>query len=163
MSTTHIGSKIAIATGRPATNDQAGFEALTWVEMDEGLVSVGAIGDTNETVSVPDMSTGRNMTLKGAVTGDTVNIAVSRKRVVATGALDAAQAAMKAAAQAGCGEYSLRIVEPDCGGQNGITQYICGQVGNWKETERSTTSYAGFTFDFMINYAPVDVYPAPTP
>lgn len=163
MATTHIGTKIAIATGRPATNDQAGFEALTWVEMTEGLVSIGAIGDTSETVTVPDMTTGRNMTLKGSVTGDTVNIAVSRQRATATGALDAAQAAIKAAAKAGCGEYSLRIVEPDCGAQNGITQYVCGQIGNWKETERSTTSYAGFTFDVMVNYEPVDVYPAPTP
>ena len=160
MSVTHIGTKIAIATGVPATNNLAGFEGLTWVEMDAGLVSVGAVGDTNETVSVPDVSTGRNMTLKGAVTGDTVNIAVSRKRVANTGALDAAQAAMKAAAKAGCGEYSLRITEADCG-LPGVVQYIAGQVGNWKETERTTTSYAGFTFDFMINYEPVDEYPAP--
>lgn len=161
MSNTDIGTKLAIATGRPATIDQAGYEALTWVEMTEGLVSIGAVGDTNETVTVPDMTTGRNKTLKGAKTGDTVNIAVSRQRVTASGALDPAQAAMKAAADSLCGEYSFRFVEPDCGAQNGVTQYICGPVANWKRTERTTTSYAGFTLDVMMNYAPVEVYPAP--
>lgn len=156
MSVNHIGTTLAIATGRPATNDAAGFAALTWVQAAEGIVSIGAIGDTNETITVPDITTGRNMTLKGAVTGDTVSVAMSRKRQ-ASGALQAAQAAFKAAATSMGGEYSLRIVEPGAGG---VTQYIAGVPMNWKETERSTSSYAGFTFDFAINYAPVDVYPS---
>lgn len=161
MTTTHIGTTIAIATGRPATMDAAGFAALTWVTMPAGLVTFGAVGDTNETITVQDVTQGRNKTLKGAVTGDTVNVAVSRLRNSTTGALDAAQAAFKAAATALCGEYSVRIVEPNCGAQNGVTTYIAGQIGNWKSNEISTSSYAGFSFDVMVNYAPVEVYPAP--
>ena len=157
MSVNHIGSKLAIATGRPATQDAAGYAAMTWVEAPDGLVSFGAVGGTNETIAVPDVSTGRNMTLKGAITGDTVNVALSRKRVAATGALTASQAAFKAAALAQGGEYSYRITEP---GTGGMVQYITGAPMNWKETERTTSSYAGFTFDVAINYDPVDVYPA---
>ena len=129
MAVNHIGSKLAIATGRPATIDEAGFVALTWVEADEGTVSIGAVGDTNETITVPDITTGRNMTLKGAVTGNTVNIALSRKRVASTNALTAAQIAFKAAAQAKGGEYSFRVTEDD-----GTIQYFAGNAMNWAET-----------------------------
>ena len=156
MSTNFIGVKAAIATGVPATNDATGFGALPWEEAAEGTVSIGVIGDTNETITVPDLTTGRNKTLKGAVTGDTVNIALSRKLVAATGAQIAAQAAMQAAAQAQGGEYSIRITERD-----GIIHYFAGAVMNWKNTEMTTTSYAGFAFDVAMNYNEVVVYPAP--
>jgi hypothetical protein len=156
MSVNLIGTKIAIATGRPATNDKAGFDALTpWVEADAGTVSIGAIGDTNETITVPDLTTGRNTTIKGAVTGDVVNVAFSRQRVAATGALTAAQAAFQAAAQAAGGEYSIRVTEA-----GGVIHYFTGQVMNWKKTEMTTTSYAGFTFDCAINTTPIVHYPS---
>lgn len=156
MSVNLIGAKLAIATGRPATIDSTGYAALTWVEAAAGTVSIGAIGDTNETITVPDLTTGRNMTIKGAVTGDVVNIALSRQRG-AGGALTTAQAAFQAAAQAMGGEYSIRVVEA---GASGPTHYFTGAVMNWKETEMTTTSYAGFTFDVAINTTPVVVYPA---
>ena len=156
MSTNHIGTTLAIATGRPATLDPSGYAALTWVEANEGLVSVGAIGDSAENVTVHDLTIGRNKTLKGAVTGDTVPIALSRQTVAATGALVAAQAAFQAAAQAMGGEYSIRVTEP-----GGIIHYFTGAVMNWKNTEMTTTSYAGFSFDCAINTTPVVVYPAP--
>lgn len=157
MSVNHIGTKLAIATGRPATQDAAGYAALTWVEAPDGIVSIGAVGDTNETITVPDVTTGRNMTLKGAKTGDVVNVALSRKRVASTGALTASQLAFKAAAQAAGGEYSYRVTEA---GTGGMIQYFTGAVMNWKENERTTSSYAGFTFDVAINYDVVDSYPA---
>ena len=157
MSTNHIGSKLAIATGRPATIDAQGFAALDYVEAAEGIISIGSIGDTNETITVPDVTTGRNMTLKGARTGNTVNIAVSRKRVLSgpnEGQLIAAQAAFKAAAQAMGGEYSLRVTEAD-----GSIQYFAGNVMNYAENERTTSSFAGFSFDVTMNYDPIDVDP----
>jgi len=156
MSKNHIGATLAIATGVPATFDETGYGALTWDEADKGTVSIGAIGDTSETVTVPDITTGRNMTLKGAVTGDTVNIALSRDRSGSGGALSDAQAAFRAAAVAQGGEYSIRVTERD-----GEITYFSGAVMNWKQTEMTTTSYAGFTFDLAINYTPVIVYPAP--
>jgi hypothetical protein len=155
MSVNLIGAKLAIATGRPATLDKAGYEALTWVEAAAGTVSIGAIGDTNETITVPDLTTGRNTTIKGAVTGDTVNIALSRQRL-STGAMQAAQAAFQAAAQAMGGEYSIRVVEA---GTTGPTHYFTGAPMNWKNTEMTTTSYAGFTFDVAINTPPLVIYP----
>jgi hypothetical protein len=156
MAVNHIGAALAIATGRPATLDSSGYAALTWAAATEGTVSIGAIGDTHETVTVPDITTGRNTTLKGAVTGDTVNIALSRKLVAGTGAMIAAQAAFQAAAQAMGGEYSIRVTEA-----NGVIHYFTGAVMNWKNTEMTTTSYAGFSFDVAMNVTEVVVYPAP--
>jgi hypothetical protein len=155
MAKTLTGARLAIATGAPATIDAAGFAALTWVEAAAGTVSIGAVGDTFETVTVPDLTVGRNRTLKGAVTGDVVNIALSRQRTGASGALSVAQAAFKAAAIAQGGDYSIRITERD-----GEITYFSGQVMNWKQTEMTTTSYAGFSFDAAINTAVVNVYPA---
>ena len=156
MSTTYIGATLAIATGLPATIDSTGFAALTWVEAATGTVSIGAIGGTNETIPVPDLTLGRNTTLKGSITGDTVNIALSRQTVAATGQLIAAQAAFKAAALAKSGDYSIRVEE-----ENGIIHYIGGVPMNWKNTEMTTTSYAGVSFDFADNTGEVTVYPAP--
>ena len=156
MSVNLIGAKLAIATGRPATNDSTGFAALTWVEAAAGTVSIGAIGDTNETITVPDLTTGRNTTIKGAVTGDVVNVALSRQRA-SGGALTTAQAAFQAAAQAMGGEYSIRVIEA---GATGPTHYFTGAVMNWKQNEMTTTSYAGFSFDVAINTTPVVVYPS---
>lgn len=159
MSVNFIGAKLAIATGRPATLDSTGYAALTWVEAAVGTVSIGAIGDTHETTTYPDLSTGRNTTIKGAVTGDTINIALSRQRATGgvSGALTTAQTAFQAAAQAMGGEYSIRVIEA---GAAGPTHYFTGAVMNWKQTEMTTTSYAGFTFDVAINTTPVVVYPA---
>ena len=156
MSTTYIGATLAIATGLPATIDSTGFAALTWVEASAGNVSIGAIGDTHETVTVPDLTVGRNQTLKGSVTGDTINVALSRQTIAATGQLTAAQLAFQAAAKAKTGDYSIRVTEV-----SGIIHYIGGNVMNWKNNEMTTTSYAGFSFDVADNVGEVVVYPAP--
>jgi len=156
MSRTYIGAKLAIATGLPATIDAAGFAALTWVEADVGIVSIGAIGDTHETVTEPDLTIGRNKTLKGAVTGDIVTIACSRK-VQASGQLTVAQAAFIAAAKAKQGDYSFRVIEE--GGYP--IHYIGGPVMNAKNTEMTTSSYAGFSVDVADNTGEVIVYAAP--
>ncbi len=145
MSTNDIGTTIAIATGAPATIDQAGFEALTFVAVN-GLVSVGEVGDDQETITIPDVTAGRNRTIKGVKTGTTIAIAL--REVPA----DAGQAAAKTASDALGGEHSLRITEP-----GGTIQYIAGPVTGWKRNERSTTSYAGFTYNITTNYADVSV------
>lgn len=145
MSTNDIGTTLAIATGIPATNDEAGFEALTWAAIG-GLVSVGEIGDEHETINVPDLTTGRIRVMKGAAVGTSVSIAL--REIVG----NAGQAAAKAAAEALGAEYSFRITEP-----GGAVQYIAGVAHSWKRTERSTGSYAGFTFAVTTNYTTVEV------
>jgi hypothetical protein len=143
MSTNDIGTTIAIATGLPATFDEAGYEALTWVNV-AGLQSVGEVGDEHETISVPDLTLGRIRQIKGAATGTTIPVAL---REVPS---DAGQTAAEAAAKAAGGEYSFRIGEP-----GGKEQYVSGVAMSWKRNERSTGSYAGFTFSVTTNYPTV--------
>jgi len=143
MSTNDIGTTLAIATGVPATFDEAGYEAMTWVNIG-GLVSVGEIGDDHETISVPDLTLGRIRTLKGAATGTTVPVAL--REVLG----DAGQAAAALAAKSASGEYSFRVTDPA-----GTDDYASGVAMAWKRAGRSTGSYAGFTFSFTTNYPTV--------
>lgn len=149
MSNTDIGTTIAIAPGVPATFDGAGFAALTWVNI-VGLVSIGELGDDNETVSVPDLTAGRIRTLKGAATGTTVAIAL---RAPLSGEIVTGQTDAKAAATANdSSEYSFRITDAD-----GNIEYVAGVAMSWKRTERSTSSYEGYTFSVAANYPVVYV------
>jgi len=140
MSTNDIGTTLAIATGVPATFDEAGYEAMTWVNI-AGLQTVGEVGDEHQTIEVPDLTLGRVRTIKGAAVGTTIAIAL--REVL----LDAGQAAAQAAAKGAGGEFSFRIGEP-----GGTEQYVSGVCMSWKRTERSTGSYAGFTFSVTTNY-----------
>lgn len=154
MSQTYLGATLSIATGLPATIDPAGFAALTYVAATVGTVSIGAIGDTHESIPVPDLTRRRTITLKGGATGDTTSISLSRQRV-SGGELTAAQLAFKAASDGIGQEYSIRIQEA---GADAAVHYIGGPVMNWKMAEMTTTSYAGFSFDVSNNTGLISVH-----
>jgi hypothetical protein len=145
MSAPHIGTKVAIATGLPATFNEAGYEALTWVDI-SGIVSVSETGDEGAAIDVPNLTTGRTKTSKGATKGQPINIAY------ADVASDAGQAAVIAASKT-TAEYSLRISEP--GASGAPERYFSGPVMNFRRRERSTTSYAGASFAVADNYGEV--------
>jgi len=143
MSINDIGTTLAIATGLPATFDETGYEALTWVVIG-GLVSIGEVGDDHETISIPDLTAGRIRTIKGAATGTTIQVSLFEVPS------DAGQAAAELAAKGPGGEYSFRVSDVA-----GADQYFSGVAMSWKRTERSTGSYAGYTFSVTTNYATV--------
>lgn len=146
MSTADIGTTLHIATGVPATFDKAGYEALTWVKVG-GIQSIGQIGETNATIEVPDLETGRTQIKKGAGTGTTIDITI---REIAA---DAGQVALKAAcATDERAEFSFKASEPD----GGPVEYWSGVAMSFTRTERSTTSYAGFTAQTVNNYGSVN-------
>lgn len=71
MSQSNIGKSIYVATALPATNNEAGFDALTWVKVN-GLQSIGSLGVTHANIDVPDLETGFTAGVKGAGTGNDV-------------------------------------------------------------------------------------------
>jgi len=144
MSTSDITTKLYIATGIPATFDKTGYEAMTWAQV-KGVVSIGAIGVTDNIIDVPDLETGFTKGVKGARAGDVIPVAM---REIKT---DAGQDAMKAACEAFV-EYSFKIVEPTASGE---VEYITGLPHDWKRNERSTTAYAGYTAAIKANYPSV--------
>jgi len=154
MSQTYLGATLSIATGIPATIDATGFAAMTWEAASVGTVSIGAMGDTHDTVPVPDITRRRTITLKGGATGDVTPISFSRQRLTG-GGLIAAQAAFEAASAALGQEYSIKVQEA---GTNGAVHYLGGPIMNWKLSEMTTTSYAGFSAYVANNTGVVSVY-----
>ncbi|MCF6371049.1 hypothetical protein [Rhizobium halophilum] len=146
MSTSDIGHTLHFIAGAPATFDEAGYEALfsgAAIKVG-GIVSIGPVSGTNNIIDVPDLESGWNMGAKGAKTGSVTAVALREIKS------DAGQAAVKAAAQEGEHNiYSFKIVEP---GASGEVEYITGIAYDWQRNERSTTSYAGFTFSIRANY-----------
>lgn len=146
MSTSDITTTLWIATGVPATFDKAGYEAMTWTKVG-GIVSVGAIGVTDNLIDVPDLETGFTKGVKGARVGTVIATAMREIKS------DAGQAAFKAACAAFT-EYSFKILEPTASDE---VEYISGLPHDWTRNERSTTAYAGFTANLRSNYPSVVV------
>ena len=143
MSTSDIGTAVAIATGAPATQDKAGFEALTWVVIN-GIQEAPTFGTTHADIDVVDLGTGFTTGLKGAETG--VADSLMFREVVS----DAGQAAVLAAARAR-GEYSLRTIDPT----TTVYTYASGIVKDYVPNKTKTNSFAGASVTFRPNAVPV--------
>lgn len=66
MTKSHIGKSFHYAVAAPATNDPAGFQALTWVKV-PGYSGGFQFGGTHADIDNPDMEQGKNPTLRGMV------------------------------------------------------------------------------------------------
>jgi len=151
MSTSDIGHKIYMKAGAPTAFTKAAYETLFTTSPTKigGVVSIGPVGGTNAIIDVPDLESGWVMAAKGAKTGSVTAIALREIKG------DTGQAAIKSAAQEGEHKlYSFKIVEPTA---SGSVEYITGIAYDWQRNERSTTSYAGFTFSIRANYDSVVV------
>ncbi len=140
---TSIKKKLFIATTPPATKDESGYLASTWIEV-AGVVSIGEIGFPHATIEVPELATGITRTYKGARTGSAGQIAFSTRDG------DAGQTAVGAANE-GETEVSLRIDSPDGTG----AEYWTGIVHSLVQNAADVSSYEGGTFTFVPNYAVV--------
>lgn len=145
----HIGRVLQIAVGRPATIDNAGFGAMTWLTVGN-WETLPQFGLAHSDIEVPNGATGFTQSIKGAQTGVATTFAWS----VGTGAADTGQAAAIAAASAaGAGSIvSLRIVEtPVAGGvpasPNPMTA-ATGYLGSLVPNQGSNSSYEGFSVTF---------------
>ena len=137
-----IGSTFAIATGEPATVDQAGYEALTFVEVGN-VATIGGTGDTHADITPPpDLKTGRQLHFTGASDGGEVAITIHTEDFADTGQ-DAVRAANGMRAN-----YSFQITDPD-----GNVEYSFGRVVSYRKIEKSATSYEGCEFTLRINSA----------
>lgn len=139
MSTVDIGTSVAIATGAPATNDKAGYEALTWVVVN-GIIEAPTFATNHADIEVPDLATGFTTALKGAESG------VDSSIVWRTIASDNGQAAVIAAA-ATRGTYSIRTIEP--GGT--VYKYAHGIVKSYEPNKPTVSSFDGGQVMFRPN------------
>lgn len=144
MTTTSIGGTLHVVAAEPATENAAGYEALTFVEIGE-VVSIGAIGDTSEDVTVTKLKDGRTEHFNGAKDGGSVPVTCVRE----TG--DAGQAIVESGANTNT-THSFKIVDPD-----GTAFYFYGRLANVQTPERTASTYEGLTFEMRRNSGTVKV------
>ena len=155
MTGSHIGKTIFVATAAPATNNAAGFEALTWVKVN-GVQVLPQLGVSHSNIDVPDLQSGFTSGLKGAGSG---NDSTASFRMVAG---DTGQGNVRTAANAGGtgGTMSVKIVKgtgtdqaPETGDP---VQYAQGYVHSYVEIQGDNSTHEGFSVNFKQNGLTVD-------
>jgi hypothetical protein len=155
MTASHIGKTLYNAAALPATNDAAGFEALTWVKVN-GLQVLPQLGTSHANIDVPDLQTGFTTGLKGAASGN--DSTTSFRKVAA----DAGQVDIRDAAKAGgdAGVMSFKIVTgtgvDNAPATGDVVQYAQGYVHSYVEIQGDTTSHEGFSVNFKQNADTID-------
>lgn len=152
MTNNHIGKSMYYSTALPATNDAAGFEALTWVKV-PGFQSGAQFGFDHADIDVPDLESGITGRLKGAGTGAQSTLAFRKTA-------DAGQGTLKALADGIQTVGSIKIARGS--GANGAleegdpVEYAQGYYKSFTKVEASTTTHEGFTVVFQQNAPSVE-------
>ena len=144
-----IGTSIWGAAALPATNNTAGFEALTWVKIN-GLIAAPVFGITHANIDVPDLQSGFTGGVKGAGTGDDTSATF---RAVGS---DTGQGNVETAANSPAGIFSLKIVKRGSGTANApaagdAVEYAQGYVHSYKDNQADGGQFEGFTVNFKQN------------
>jgi len=156
----HIGKRLFVAQALPATNNAAGFEALTWVEV-KGWQVLPQLGVSHAAIDVPDGASGFTQGLKGAGTGNDSTMTVRKI------AADAGQADVRELADVGGQDASgsIKIVKAtgtlDAGGVPAVetgdaVQYAQGFFHSYLEIQGDTTTHEGFTVNFRQNAVTIE-------
>lgn len=133
MSISFVGSTLSIVSGSPATEDQVGYEALSWDEVGK-VVSIGEVGDNSEDIAFNLLKAGRTTHVNG--TKDMGEIPVT----IEYDSSDAGQTTVRAANNSNT-THSFKIEDSD-----GVAYYFQGLVANLRTLERTANQYKGFTF-----------------
>jgi hypothetical protein len=155
MTGSHIGKTIYGASALPATNDAAGFEALTWVKLN-GWQTLPQLGVSHSNIDVPDGQTGFTKGIKGAGTG---NDSTMTFRDVDD---DTGQGNVRTAANAGgdSGVFSVKIVKGSGTANAPVAgdpvQYAQGYLHSYVEIQGDTTTHEGFSVNFKQNDYTID-------
>lgn len=137
---TDIGGARYIAVGKPGTEDQLGFGALTWV-LTKGIVSLPESGDTYSDVGEATLDDGRKEYLGGMVDGGAIDLPI--KHIEG----DAGQAIFAANAD-GTTVVSFQDVDLD-----GTARFVHGRIMSRRRREKSGSSQKGYIYNLGINSA----------
>tara|TARA_Y100000310_G_scaffold324866_2_gene387348 strand:- start:13604 stop:14062 length:459 start_codon:yes stop_codon:yes gene_type:complete len=137
---TELGMVVKIATGKPASEDQLGYGALTWVEVG-GVVTIPERGDDIEDVSEATLADGRVEHFGGAKDGGVMSVPI--KFIEG----DAGQAALQAAAGTN-NVVSLQEVDVD-----GEAHFYYGRVFSYRRRDTAPNSFKGYIASIAVNSA----------
>lgn len=152
MTNNHIGKTFYVAQALPATNDAAGFAALTWVQV-KGVQTLPQLGVSHSTIDIPDLATGFTTKAKGAAAG------VSTTATFRTVASDPGQADVLEQCLDEAGPISVKIgvgSGTDSGDgpalQTGdVVEYAQGIAHSYQPNQGDNSSHEGFQFTFEQN------------
>lgn len=132
--TSWIGGTIGYVSGAIDRDAIASdYAAKTYTEM--GLVkTIGALGDTSNSISVSLLKEGRATKVNGEKDGGEISMAV------AFDASDSTYTAIRALANTNTNVW-FKVTDADA-----KIVYFQGLVANWQETERNNTTEKGATF-----------------
>jgi hypothetical protein len=157
-----IGLTLYGVAGVPATNNTAGFEALTFAQL-KGTQLLPSFGVTHGNIDVSDLGTGFTSGVKGPGTGNDTTFTFH-----GTGA-DAGMAAAIVAANGQDGLFSLKIVRgsgTDTGDgpapvSGDVVSYAQGYLHTFALNPKDDSSFEGGTINFKQNDVTInDVQPA---
>jgi len=132
---TLVGCTVHIVASTPATEDQTGYEALSFTEVGE-VLSVPQTGNTSNAGTLNLLKTGLTQHYNGSqiVSPFTVPYKYNRS--------DAGQVIVRAG-ENGTAEHTMKITDPD-----GDDYYIQGVIGSILQSERTPDAYKGESFEF---------------
>lgn len=133
MSITYIGSTLGIVASTPSTEDQSGYEALSFTTVGQ-VISIGELGDTSEDVTFDLLATGRRSHVSGVKDLGEIPVAIEYTR-------DDAGLTILEAANNGNTTHSFRVTDTD-----GDDYYFQGLVANMRDNERTASGFKGLTF-----------------
>lgn len=137
---TNVGAIAYIATGAPATQDETGAEALTWVEI-ENLESFGSFSTQDNIIDIPNLKSGLTTGVKGMRQGNDVDMAFEGDGS-ATG-----QTAVRTATLNNDGtQYSIKLLRP-----SGIAEVASGVMHSYVTNDVSGDAYEGASFMLRQN------------
>ena len=157
MTNNNIGLTLYGVAGAPATNDKAGFEALTMIQL-KGTQTLPVFGVSHNNIDVADLGTGFTSGVKGAATGKDTTFTYH-----GDGA-DTGIATAITAANEQAGVFSLKIVRGS-GDDTGdgpastagdVVQYAHGYMHSYEQNAKDDSSFEGATINFKQNAATVD-------
>tara|TARA_R110000851_G_C12776578_1_gene534798 strand:- start:12 stop:500 length:489 start_codon:yes stop_codon:yes gene_type:complete len=152
MTNNNIGLTLWGVAGAPATNDAAGFAALTWVQL-KGHQTAPVFGVTHNNIDVSDLGTGFTSGVKGAATGNDATFTYHGDGT------DTGIATAIVAAEDMAGIYSLKIVRgsgTDAGDgpapvTGDIVEYAHGYLHTYAPNEKDDASFEGASINFKQN------------
>ncbi|MEP2955526.1 MAG: hypothetical protein ABJN39_09315 [Sulfitobacter sp.] len=148
MTENHIGKTLWVAQAAPATNDAAGFEALTWVEA-KGHITLPQLGVTHSMIDVPDLKSGFTSAVKGAAQG--VDTTATFRDVDA----DPGQEDVRETADGQGGIMSIKVVKgsgvDNAPASGDPVQYAQGIVHSYQPNQGDNSNYEGFSVGFRQN------------
>ena len=149
----HNGFSLFVSAAHPATNDDTGFEALTWTEI-AGHQQLPQLGFTHNMIDVGDLKQGIIIGEKGA--GQGVDTSVMCRELTT----DAGQIILRAAADDDQGVISFKIAR-GTGTANAVQTgdkvwYAQGIAHSLRDNQGTTSSYEGFEASFRQNAKTVE-------